>query len=174
MLMGQFRGKDGGWYNTWEEMRGADGRYEQQERQNELLAKQNNLLEQQKRLEFEKITQNAAIEIQKMEIQREQMRHNEQMRILGLFDEIGISTSSYLNFKNDLFAIDMDLNPLDNFIEFRRNHYNSKIEKLLLDVGLKDEVLQFGLDYPKINNSNKISDGTIEDCITYFDKLDTE
>lgn len=59
----------------------------------------------------------------------------------------------------------------NDFIEFRKNHYNSNMEKLLIDVGLKDTILNLGLDYPKINSNNKINNGTIEDYITYFDEL---
>ena len=59
----------------------------------------------------------------------------------------------------------------NDFIEFRKNHYNSKIEKLLIDMNLNNDIKKLKLEYPKINNSNKISDGTIEDYITYFDNF---
>lgn len=36
-----------------------------------------------------------------------------------------------------------------------------------LDKKIKD----IGLEYPKINKSNKISDGTVEDYVEYFDSL---
>lgn len=59
----------------------------------------------------------------------------------------------------------------NNFIEFRKKHYNSKVEKLLIDVGIKDTVLNLGLEYPKINVNNKKKDGSVEDYIAYFDEV---
>lgn len=44
--MGLFRGKDGQWYDTVDQMIAADNRYEQQETQNKLLEEQNKLLQQ--------------------------------------------------------------------------------------------------------------------------------
>ncbi len=58
-----------------------------------------------------------------------------------------------------------------NFVDFRMEHYNAQLEKLFLDVGLKNEVEPFGLDYPKINKNNKKGDGTVEDYIAYFDDV---
>ncbi len=55
------------------------------------------------------------------------------------------------------------------FYTFRLNHYNSSVEKLLIDVGFKDLVESFGLEYKKVNNSNKKKDGNIEDYIEYFE-----
>ena len=62
-------------------------------------------------------------------------------------------------------------NKWNDFIEFRKNHYNSKVEKLLIDVGIKETVLNLNLEYPKINVNNKIKDGSVEDYIAYFDEL---
>lgn len=59
----------------------------------------------------------------------------------------------------------------NDFIEFRKKHYNSKVEKLLIDVGIKETVLNIGLEYPKINVNNKIKDGSVEDYIAYFDEV---
>jgi len=65
----------------------------------------------------------------------------------------------------------------NDFTDFRKNHYNSKVEKLLIDVGFKDIISEFnaatnlGLKYPKINVNNKIKDGSVEDYIAYFDEL---
>lgn len=59
----------------------------------------------------------------------------------------------------------------NNFVEFRKKHYNSKVEKLLIDVGIKETVISFGLEYPKINVNNKEKDGSVEDYVAYFDEL---
>ena len=61
--------------------------------------------------------------------------------------------------------------PIKEFNKFRFNHYNSSVEKLLKDVEFDIIVLNLGFDYPKINNSNKIKDGTVEDYITYFEEF---
>ena len=53
--------------------------------------------------------------------------------------------------------------------KFRLNHYNASIEKLLVDVGFKDLVESLGLEYKKVNNSNKKKDGTIEDYVEFFE-----
>lgn len=59
----------------------------------------------------------------------------------------------------------------NDFVDFRKKHYNSQLEKVLLDVGLNKQIKKLGLEYPKINNNNKTGDGTIEDYIAYFDSL---
>ena len=59
----------------------------------------------------------------------------------------------------------------NDFINFRKEHYNSSIEKILLDAGFKEKIIELGFDYPKINSSNKVKDGTIEDYIAYFDNF---
>lgn len=56
------------------------------------------------------------------------------------------------------------------FVEFREEHYNNKIEKILIETGIKDKVESTGLSYKKINNSNKIKDGTIEEYEIFFDE----
>jgi hypothetical protein len=87
------------------------------------------------------------------------------------------------NIKNDIKVIDKNIDDImqqfgdvsikwNDFIEFRKKHYNSQFEKVLLDLGLKEKIEKLNLTYPKINNNNKINDGTIEDYIAYFDTLD--
>lgn len=58
---------------------------------------------------------------------------------------------------------------VSKFYDFRINHYNASIEKLLVDVGFKDLVESLGLEYKKVNNSNKKKAGTIEDYTEYFE-----
>lgn len=55
------------------------------------------------------------------------------------------------------------------FNDFRKKHYNSKMEKLFIDTGLKNTAVSLGLEYPTVNNNTKISNGTIEDYIAYFE-----
>ncbi len=57
----------------------------------------------------------------------------------------------------------------EDFNDFRRKHYNSKVEKLFVDMDLKEIVTSLGLDYPTINKNTKIADGTVEDYIAYFE-----
>ena len=76
--------------------------------------------------------------------------------------------------KNDLKIYENDaiksIEPnINKFTTFRKEHYNSTIEKLLLDVGYKDRVIKLGFKYEMVNNSNKKKDGTIEDYIEYFE-----
>lgn len=58
---------------------------------------------------------------------------------------------------------------IDDFNNFRLNHYNSDIEKLLDIVGFEGKVARLELEYMKVNNGNKKKDGTIEDYIEYFE-----
>ncbi len=62
-------------------------------------------------------------------------------------------------------------NRWEDFVNFRKKHYNQKIENLLLEVGLKEKIEELGIKYIRINNNNKINDGSIEDYIIYFDKI---
>lgn len=64
--------------------------------------------------------------------------------------------------------ISMIEKPINDFNSFRFNHYNSDVEKLLMDIEFNVTILGLGFDYPSINKSNKIKDGTIEDYVTYF------
>lgn len=57
-----------------------------------------------------------------------------------------------------------------DFMNFRINHYNSKIEKLLIDADFKKLVESYGIEYKSVTNNNKKKDGTIDDYIAYFDK----
>lgn len=58
---------------------------------------------------------------------------------------------------------------VEEFYQFRVNHYNSKIEKILNDIGYIELVEDYGCEFKKVNNSNKKKDGTIEDYIEYFE-----
>ena len=58
-----------------------------------------------------------------------------------------------------------------DFENFRKKHYNQKIENLLLEVGLKEKMEELGIKYIRINNNNKTGDGNINDYIVYIDKV---
>ena len=57
------------------------------------------------------------------------------------------------------------------FVKFRKNHYNSKMESLFIDAGLEKQINSLGLDYCRINNDNKRKNGTVEEYITYFNNF---
>lgn len=91
-------GKDGQFYETWDEARGADNRYIQQEMQSKLLFEQNQLMikqleEEEKRHEQEK------------EMEQERIKHEKEMRILKLFDDVSIPFNVYQSFENYLLSI---------------------------------------------------------------------
>lgn len=72
----------------------------------------------------------------------------------------------------EIFSGNTDVsNRWKDFENFRKKHYNQKIENLLLEVGLKEKIEELGIKYIRINNNNKINDGSIEDYIIYFDKI---
>ena len=56
----------------------------------------------------------------------------------------------------------------DNFLEFRKKHYNKDLEKYLLDMDLPKVLEQFDISYTSISSKTKTSDGSIEDYIDYF------
>lgn len=83
-----YYGKDGTGYNTWDEMRKADKRWEQQEKQNRLLEEQNKLIrEQQEREEF-----HAKMERNRIAYQQryEEFENNWQTDIFPLMQKAGI------------------------------------------------------------------------------------
>ena len=45
------------------------------------------------------------------------------------------------------------------------------IEKLLLDTGMQERIIELGLVWPKINKNNMIKEGTVDDYIAYIDEL---
>ncbi len=104
---GKFLGKDGQWYDTAQEMWSANSAWNEkqgiQKEQNRLIQQQNQLLQQQNELNYqieqEKIQKNYELEMNKM-------KHEEKMRILKLFDNVGINKETYdlyinTNFNNE-------------------------------------------------------------------------
>ena len=104
MVRGKFLSKDGQWYDTPSEKFSADLAWDvkqgTQEKQNRLLQQQNRLMEQQMQMQYdleqEKIQKDYEKEMKKL-------AHAEKMRILRLFDDIGISKETYDTFINTNF-----------------------------------------------------------------------
>lgn len=59
---------------------------------------------------------------------------------------------------------------LNEFLEFRIEHYNSKIEKFLIDYGFKT---RFGKLFRSVTKSQAKGTGDIDDYIDYFDKVNS-
>lgn len=57
---------------------------------------------------------------------------------------------------------------LKDFYEFRTKHYNSQVEKFLIDYGFKD---RFGADFKVVTKSNSKSNGDVDDYIDYFNSV---
>ena len=60
-------------------------------------------------------------------------------------------------------------NVWDKFLDFRINHYNPDMEKILIETGVKDRIEGMNLKYTKVNNANKKGDGTIDEYEIFFD-----
>ena len=56
----------------------------------------------------------------------------------------------------------------DDFLEFRKQHYNRELEKFLIDMDLPKILEGYAIDFSSISSKTKISDGSIEDYIDYF------
>lgn len=99
------RGKDGKFYEDENELIAADNRWNQQQQQNELLAQQNELIAKQKRdnerLAWEQMNNQKQIE-------NSRQRHEKEMRLLSLCDEVGISKNIIDSFINYLISDDVD------------------------------------------------------------------
>ena len=57
---------------------------------------------------------------------------------------------------------------LKDFYEFRTKHYNSQVEKFLIDFGFKD---RFGSDFKVVTKSQAKSNGDVDDYIDYFNSV---
>lgn len=169
--MSKYIGKDGGWYDNYGEYRAANTKYEQQEKQNTLLEQQNKRIEQQNRLieqqnqlnyqlEYEKIQKNYELEMNKLQ-------HEEKMRILRLFDDIGISKETYDTYINTKF-----MNETTNELLKQKDahllmsskydfllHHNEKLAELGLDA-----VMEIKKKYDMYDIDDRIS----EEC---YDKV---
>lgn len=66
--------------------------------------------------------------------------------------------------RNKIFA-DKELEKL---YEFRKNHYNMRIEKLFYDVGLVNKCKENNYKWQDINKDDIINEGTYEDYFHYF------
>lgn len=59
---------------------------------------------------------------------------------------------------------------LDELNEFRLNHYNYKIDKLLLDMGLDKKLKEYELKYKIISKEEAKATGDIDDYVVFFTK----
>lgn len=136
---GKFLSKDGQWYDTAQEMWSANAAWNEkqgiQKEQNRLIQQQNQLLEQQSmlnyQLEQEKIQKNYELEINKM-------KHEEKMRLLKLFDDVGISKETY-----DNYITKSILNKETEKLQAKRNEHllmSSKYDFLLQEEKYKNEL----------------------------------
>lgn len=103
-----------------------------------------------------------------IKILEEDLKNKENEYKIKLKDNENINKKYELDNKKKLKKVS---NNWKDFIDFRKNHYNMHIEKILIETGFKDDIIYLDLDYPKINSSNKIKDGTIEDYIAYFENF---
>lgn len=105
---GKYLSIDGAWYSTFDEKLAADARYKQQERQNELIEQQTRKIEQQNRLIEQQNQLNYQLEQEKIqknyELEMNKLQHEEKMRILRLFDDVGISKETYDAYINSKFT----------------------------------------------------------------------
>lgn len=110
-------------------------------------------------------------EIIRKEIQNDYTKILDEKKVITKWKEIKVRYENQL--KELEQTIKKEMEPKWNdFIEFRKKHYNSRFESLLLDLRLKKQVEELGLKWAKINNGNKINDGSIEDYIEYFENLE--
>ena len=72
--------------------------------------------------------------------------------------------------KNDRYEIVRQAidDKLKDFYNFRLSHYNSQVEKFLIDFGFKDE---FGSDFKVVTKSQAKSNGDVDDYIDYFNNV---
>ena len=61
-------------------------------------------------------------------------------------------------------------NDIEDFYNYRLNHYNSVLEKLLIDVGFDRFLGSYNIKHKMVNSKNKKKNGKIEDYIEYFTK----
>ena len=57
---------------------------------------------------------------------------------------------------------------METLDEFRINHYNAKIDKLLFDFGLNDKLNKYGLKYKIFSKNEAKATGSIEDYVSFF------
>lgn len=103
-----FWGKDGTYYNTWDEMKRADVKWEQQDKQNRLIAEQNRLIrQQQERQEFQEELERRKIAYQQ---RYEEFEYKWQTEICPLLEEAKIKNPvKYLENLQELYNSKPDL-----------------------------------------------------------------
>lgn len=164
-----FYGKDGQIYDTLDKKVGADSRYNQQEKQNQLLEEQNKLLAQQERerqLNAIREENRAWLEEQnKKERDRIQREHSEEMRLLSLCDEVGINKSIIDNYINYIFS-EKQVEEKERKLFEENNKIHKQLENERSTLWNDEEILKKIKIIKKIKN-NDLSNS--DDLIGYYD-----
>lgn len=169
-----YRGKDGENYESVDEQIAADNRWDQQQQQNKLLEQQNELIKKQNRVN-EQLTREQ-MENQRL-IENSRQRHEKEMRLLNLCDEIGISNDTmesfinyisdeklaYENFNKELKELDKKINKLTK--------EKSKLFNLSCDIDDKNQEINNQIDILNKIKSSVFSD--IDDIEYGLNKDDT-
>lgn len=163
-----FYGKDGQIYDTFDKKVGADSRYNQQEKQNQLLEEQNKLLAQQERerqLNAIREENRAWLEEQnKKERDRIQREHSEEMRLLSLCDEVGINKSIIDNYINYIFS-EKQVEEKERKLFEENNKIHKQLENERSTLWNDEEILKKIKIIKKIKN-NDLSNS--DDLIGYY------
>ncbi len=163
-----FYGKDGQIYDTLDKKVGADSRYNQQEKQNQLLEEQNKLLAQQERerqLNAIREENRAWLEEQnKKERDRIQREHSEEMRLLSLCDEVGINKSIIDNYINYIFS-EKQVEEKERKLFEENNKIHKQLENERSTLWNDEEILKKIKIIKKIKN-NDLSNS--DDLIGYY------
>ena len=157
--------KDGKYYDDYLEKKSADYAWEtqrkEQQQQNALLAEQNRLLQEEndrkEKLEQERLAFEREKEQNRYEEMLEQQQHDKEMRILGLFDSIGLNKQYY-----------------DNFIKYLASNNEKDLEDIIYDRdSIKDKIEEIDdiLTDPVNNMNEKLTSwhkGTREEYSQYM------
>lgn len=174
--------KDGQFYDTFNEMCGADKRYMQQEMQSKMLYEQNKLM-------IEQLEEDKKRRAQEAEQEYQRQKHEKEMRILKLFDEVSIPFNIYKDFEDYLLnATDMDFGEenqehIKKFTELteemssltaQHNENIDNIQKVVFsndDTAISNKKVKYSEKYKKfedfVNDKIKIDDLPVENWNTF-------
>lgn len=131
-----YKGKDGEYYESLDEQIAADNRWDQQQAQNELLARQNELLVKQSR-DKERLAREEMANARAIEDSRQE--HDKEMRLLALCDEIGISKKTMDNYLDYILSTTDGLKN-DELKEYEKlNEEYDKIDEQIKELTDEDE-----------------------------------
>lgn len=146
--------RDGSFYNTIDEARAANTRYDQQEKQNNLLEKQLDKQEMQNYLLDQQLKQQQNQIDEQIRLERSKQKREEEIRILKYFDGLNIVKKEYDRFIYKMF--NPDLPEKFSKLEKEMDKLILKKEKLLdkLSVQKKENELKILLEKQTNNNSS--------------------